>query len=89
VASSTNPMDKAAAAFKKEERQREGAKAMAEYRAAQAAEEKKTERLRALRLAQEATEGDAAAIETGSAPESRTKTRKTPPRKPRAKKKRN
>jgi hypothetical protein len=47
-------MDKAAAAFKKEERAREGAKAMTEYRAAQIAEEKKTERLRALRLAQEA-----------------------------------
>jgi hypothetical protein len=49
-----NPMDKAAAAFKKEERQREGAKAMTEYRAAQIAEEQKTARLRALRLAREA-----------------------------------
>lgn len=51
---STNAMDKAAAAFKKEEQKREGAKAMAEYRAAQAAEQRKTERLRAARLAQEA-----------------------------------
>jgi len=51
---SPNAIDKAAAAFKKEERQREGAKAMVEYKAALAAEEKKTERLRALRLAREA-----------------------------------
>ena len=51
---SPNVIDKAAAAFKKEERQREGAKAMVEYKAALAAEEKKTERLRALRLAREA-----------------------------------
>jgi hypothetical protein len=50
---STNPVDKAAAAFKKQQQAREGEKAMAEYRAAQIAEEKKTERLRALRLAQE------------------------------------
>jgi hypothetical protein len=50
---STNPVDKAAAAFKKQQQAREGEKAMAEYRAAQIAEEKKTERLRALRLARE------------------------------------
>jgi hypothetical protein len=48
-------MDKAAAAFKKEQQAREGEKAMAEYRAAQAAEELKTERLRALRLARDNT----------------------------------
>jgi hypothetical protein len=52
---STNPVDKAAAAFKKQQQAREGEKAMAEYRAAQIAEEKKTERLRALRLAQESS----------------------------------
>jgi hypothetical protein len=46
-------VDKAAAAFKKQQQAREGEKAMAEYRAAQVAEEKKTERLRALRLARE------------------------------------
>jgi hypothetical protein len=46
-------MDKAAAAFKKQQQAREGEKAMAEYRAAQLAEEAKTERLRALRLARE------------------------------------
>ena len=51
---SSNPMDKAAAAFKKEEQRREGAKNMAEIQAAQAAEHKKIERLRALRLAHEA-----------------------------------
>jgi hypothetical protein len=50
---STNAMDKAQAAFRKEEQQREGAKAMKEYLASKLAEEKKTERLRALRLAQE------------------------------------
>ena len=50
---STNPVDKAAAAFKKQQQAREGEKAMAEYRAAQVAEEKKTERLRAMRLARE------------------------------------
>lgn len=49
-----NAIDKAAAAFKKEERLREGEKAMAEYLAAKAAEEKKIERLRALRLARDA-----------------------------------
>jgi hypothetical protein len=50
----TNAIDKAAAAFKKEERIREGEKAMAEYLAARVAEEKKIERLRSLRLAYEA-----------------------------------
>ena len=50
---STNTVDKAAAAFKKQQQAREGEKAMAEYRAAQIAEEKKTERLRAMRLARE------------------------------------
>jgi hypothetical protein len=50
---STNAIDKAEAAFRKEEQQREGAKAMKEYLAAQVAEQKKTERLRALRLARD------------------------------------
>ena len=58
---STNTMDKAAAAFKKQQQAREGEKAMAEYRAAQLAEEAKTERLRALRLAREAAPDTAAA----------------------------
>jgi hypothetical protein len=55
---STNAIDKAAAAFKKEEQRREGTKAMTEYLAAQAAEQKKTEKLRALRLAREAQEAE-------------------------------
>jgi hypothetical protein len=59
---STNPVDKAAAAFKKQQQAREGEKAMAEYRAAQIAEEKKTERLRALRLAREGAPDVAAPV---------------------------
>lgn len=50
----SNLMDKAAAAFKKEEQRREGEKHLSEYKAAKIAEEKKTERLRALRLARDA-----------------------------------
>ena len=65
-----NPMDKAAAAFKKEEQRREGAKNMADYQQAAIAEEKKTARLRALRLAHEAkqAEADAAAAADTPAP---------------------
>lgn len=48
--------DKAAAAFKKQEQAREGAKAMAEYQADLVAEQQKIEKLRALRLAHEAAE---------------------------------
>ncbi len=44
----------AEAVFKKEARATEGAKAMADYKAAVEAERAKTERLRALRLAREA-----------------------------------
>jgi hypothetical protein len=73
----TNAMDKAAAAFKKQQQAREGKEAMTEYRAAQIAEEKKTERLRALRLAQEA----AAAVQDSGAPET-SKRRKSAARKP-------
>jgi hypothetical protein len=47
---------RADAAFRKEERAKEGAKAMAEYDAEARAVRAKTERLRALRLAKEATE---------------------------------
>jgi hypothetical protein len=53
----TNPIDKAAAAFKKQQQQREGQTAMAEYQAAMAKEERKTEKLRALRLARDAAAG--------------------------------
>ena len=55
-------MERAQAAFHKKEIQaREGAVAMAEYKAAGAAERAKTERLRALRLAREEQERNAAA----------------------------
>jgi hypothetical protein len=45
---------RAEALFKKEERQRDGQKAMAEYETAQRAVREKTARLRALRLARDA-----------------------------------
>jgi hypothetical protein len=57
----TKDMERAQAAFHKKEAQaREGATAMAEYKAAGAAERVKTERLRALRLAKEAADREAA-----------------------------
>ena len=57
----TKDMERAQAAFHKKEAQaREGATAMAEYVAAGHAERAKTERLRALRLAKEAAEREAA-----------------------------
>ena len=57
----TKDMERAQAAFHKKEAQaREGASAMAEYKAATNAERVKTERLRALRLAKEAAEREAA-----------------------------
>jgi len=48
--------DRAEATFKKEQRAREGAKAMADYEAAGIATREKTARLKALRLAKEAAE---------------------------------
>ena len=57
----TKEMERAQAAFQKKEAQaREGATAMAEYVAAGHAERAKTERLRALRLAKEAADREAA-----------------------------
>ena len=57
----TKDMERAQAAFHKKEAQaREGATAMAEYKAAGNAERTKTERLRALRLAKEAADREAA-----------------------------
>ena len=47
---------RAEASFKKEERAREGAKAMMEYEAEVRATQEKTARLRALRLAKEAAD---------------------------------
>jgi hypothetical protein len=59
---STKDMERAQAAFHKKEIQaREGATAMAEYKAAGNAERAKTERLRALRIAKEAADREAAA----------------------------
>jgi hypothetical protein len=49
-------MDRAEASFKKEERAREGAKAMRDYEAESRAVHEKTARLKALRLAKEAAD---------------------------------
>jgi hypothetical protein len=53
---SKDVMDRAEASFKKEERAREGAKAMRDYEAESRAVHEKTARLKALRLAKEAAE---------------------------------
>jgi hypothetical protein len=55
---------RAEASFKKEQRAREGAKAAAEYEANIYAVREKTARLRSLRLAKEAAELAAKAVET-------------------------
>jgi hypothetical protein len=61
VNKTTKDMERAQAAFhKKEVQAREGATATAEYKAAALAERAKTERLRALRLAKEAADREAA-----------------------------
>ena len=61
MSKSAKDMERAQAAFHKKEIQaREGATAAAEYRAAGQAERAKTERLRALRLAKEAADREAA-----------------------------
>jgi hypothetical protein len=66
---STKDMERAQAAFhKKEVQAREGAMAMAEYKAASQAERAKTERLRALRLAKEEADREAAAKAPPPAP---------------------
>ena len=49
-------MERAEASFKKEERAREGAKAMRDYEAESRAVHEKTARLKALRLAKEAAD---------------------------------
>jgi hypothetical protein len=56
---SKDVMERAEASFKKEERAREGAKAMREYEAESRAVHEKTARLKALRLAKEAAEKEA------------------------------
>ncbi len=59
---STKDLERAQASFHRKEAQaREGVSAMAEYHAVIAAERKKTERLRALRLAKEEQDRQAAA----------------------------
>jgi len=61
VNKSTKDMERAQAAFHKKEVQvREGATATAEYKAAVLAERAETERLKALRLAKEAADREAA-----------------------------
>jgi hypothetical protein len=55
----TEAMERAEASFKKEERAREGAKAMREYEAESRAVLEKTARLKALRLAKEAADREA------------------------------
>ena len=81
VSKSTKDMERAQAAFhKKEVQAREGASATAEYKAAGQAERAKTERLRALRLAKEAADREAAAnVPPPTAkPPAKTKTKKKP-----------
>jgi hypothetical protein len=56
---SKDAMERAEASFKKEERAREGAKAMREYEADARAVHEKTARLKALRLAKEAADREA------------------------------
>ena len=62
MADDTKERKWAEAQFKKEERATEGAKAMSEYKAERGAKRAKTERLRGLRLAKQAS--DRVAIRT-------------------------
>ena len=59
---------RAEASFRKEERAKEGAKAMMEYQANSRMIRKKTERLKALRLAKEAADKARARLERDRAP---------------------
>jgi hypothetical protein len=56
LADDTKERKSAEAQFKKEERANEGAKAMSEYKAEREAERAKTERLKGLRLAKDASD---------------------------------
>jgi hypothetical protein len=69
-------MERAEASFKKEERAREGAKAMREYEAESRAVYEKTARLKALRLAKEAAEE---AAEKPAVPKKASPKAKVPP----------
>ena len=65
---SSKDMERAQSAFHKKEAQlREGAKAMADYRAGEAAQRAKTEKLRALRLARDEQERTARAAPAAKA----------------------
>jgi hypothetical protein len=64
----SNLMEKAERAFKKEEQRREGAKNMSDYEQSLAAEQKKTERLRAMRLAHETQQAEAQADVSAAKP---------------------
>jgi hypothetical protein len=71
-ARATETKSRAEANFKKEERAREGAKAMVEYEANRRAVREQMARLRALRLAKEAADAAAGAV----APQPEKKTRR-------------
>jgi hypothetical protein len=75
---SKDVMDRAEASFKKEERAREGAKAMRDYEAENRAVHEKTARLKALRLAKEAAEIKEAA-EKAAEPKKASRQSKTTP----------
>ena len=81
VSKSTKDMERAQAAFHKKEIQaREGATAAAEYKAAGLAERAKTERLRALRLAKEAADREAAANAPPPAPKPQKRSQRAQPK---------
>jgi hypothetical protein len=69
---------------KKEEQQREGRKAMAEYEASQQAMREKTAKLRALRLARDAADKQAPKLAPKLAPKQVSKQAPTPPARKRA-----
>jgi hypothetical protein len=69
---SKDVMDRAEASFKKEERAREGAKAMRDYEAEGRAVREKTARLKLLRLAKEAAEKNAEPPKKASRPSKAT-----------------
>ncbi len=74
---STKDLERAQASFHRKEAQaRDGANAMTEYHAEKAAERKKTERLRALRLAKEEADRQAAVAKATAAPEVKASAKK-------------
>ena len=76
---SKDVMDRAEASFKKEERAREGAKAMRDYEAENRAVHEKTARLKALRLAKEAAENKEAAEKEAEPKKASRQSKVTPP----------